>query len=271
MKQQPILFIFTIFLIFGYSLTAQEASVGEQNQHPTIKVPILIDAETADNQVSKESEIPIEEINKTACEIPQSSKPQRLSEALSTPIQEDCKGKVFNLSGNFIVDDVVEIANPYTRITMSPDSKITVKNNGSLRLSNTLIAACDSIWKGIVVEEGGELTLKNSFIEQSLLPYPPIETQQIGTIAFSPNPASAETVLKLSLNTTNQNKIEPTDNKCTMTDESGIRHTMSLKSGASNNEYTVNLTHLKSGFYQVIVSNPLDQNLFVGKVLVAHN
>jgi hypothetical protein len=243
MKQKSLPLIFTFYLFIGYSLTAQATS---------------------------NREIPIDETNNTACEIPQNSKPQRLSDALHTPIQDDCKGKVYNLSGNFIVDDIVEFSNPYTRITMSPDSKITVKNTGSLRLSNTLIAACDSIWKGLLVEEGGELLLKNSFIEQTLLPYPSTKSEQIGTIAFYPNPAYNETVLKLSLSA-DQNKSEINANKCVMTDESGIRHTLLLKSSSSNNEYSINLSNLKSGFYQVIVSNSLDQNLFVGKVLVAHN
>jgi hypothetical protein len=255
MKQRPFFLIYAIVFLFRVNGNAQEINAGEIKIFPKTE---------SIQEITKQDSI------LSACELPQSNQQIKLIDAMENPSNIGCKGLQFQLSGNLIVDDEVNITNAYTRMTMASDAMIIVKSNGVLNLSNTLITACDSLWKGIKIETGGIVTLKNSFIEQAILPYPPNEVQSIGSINFYPNPASSETILKFSFDT-EINKINQLPDKCIATDELGVSHLLPLKTGSSISECIANFTLLKTGIYQILVSNPIDNQVFMGKVLVAHN
>jgi hypothetical protein len=255
MKQRPFFLIYAIVFLFWINGNAQEINAGEIKIFPKTE---------SIQEITKQDSI------LSACELPQSNQQVKLIDAMQNPSNIGCKGLQFQLSGNLIVDDEVNISNAYTRMTMASDAMIIVKSNGVLNLSNTLITACDSLWKGIKIEPGGVVTLKNSFIEQTILPYPPNELKSLGSINFYPNPASSETILKFSFDA-EINKINQLPDKCIATDELGVSHLLPLKTGSSNSEYIANFTLLKTGIYQVMVSNTIDNQVFMGKVLVAHN
>lgn len=75
-------------------------------------------------------------------------------------------GTVYCINNNVTISGAVNISN--CELKMSPNVVVTIVSGGFLNATNTHIYSCSDMWRGIVIRNGGRLSLRNCLTEDAI-------------------------------------------------------------------------------------------------------
>jgi hypothetical protein len=221
----------------------------------------------AQEQQVRMSEVPVTPLKVVNLDTP-ASEPASSTEPEYPEAAVGCSSAIYYVSGELVVTEERRFENRFSRFVMAPGAGIRVKPGGQLHLRNALFTACDGHWKGIVVEEGGVLTIDNTVIEQALHPVLyENRTARQGNLHIYPNPASDKVYFQFSTT-----EIAPAANpgQIMLTDPVGRVYSVQANSTAQSGLFEGDILSLPAGMYHATLILP-DGASFTGEMMIARN